>query len=153
MTDPVLVANENASVDCITKNLEKEQSTTYYNVLGIVPNINFPLVANWWTHFEFPVLIQPTKETRCRKNSQTVRSKIRLRWRCRFAFRMLTGSTKVGHCLYCSYFRYRERGGDATIAICFVGGTPPVYSRRHDLIVMSSWVPFLFFFKAQSTKV
>jgi len=57
MTDPVLVANENASVDCITKNLEKEQSTTYYNVLGIVPNINFPLVANWWTHFEFPVLM------------------------------------------------------------------------------------------------
>ena len=37
-----------------------------------------------------------------------------------------------------SYFRYRSRGSDATTAIGFVGGTPPVYSVRHDVIVMSS---------------
>jgi len=50
---------------------------------------------------------------------------------------------KVAHSLHLLSFRYRSRGRDATAAICFVGGTPPVYSPRHDLIVMSSYVPFL----------
>ena len=84
----------------------------------------------------------PTKETRCRENSQAVRSEIRPRWRRRFAFRALTGSAKVAHSLHLLSFRYRSRGRDATAAIGFVGGTPPVYSRRHDLTLMSSYVPF-----------
>jgi hypothetical protein len=84
--------------------------------------------------------ILPTKETRCRQNSQAVRSEIRPRWRRRFAFRALMGSAKVAHSLHLLSFRYRSRGRDATAAICFVGGTPPVYSARHDLILMSSRV-------------
>ena len=87
--------------------------------------------------------ILPTKETRCRENSQAMRSESWPRWRCRFAFQTLTGSAKVGRHLHASSFRYRSRGGDATTAISFVGGTPPVYSVRHDLILMSSRVDFL----------
>ena len=90
----------------------------------------------WWK-------ILPTKETRCCENSQAVRSESRLRWRHQFAFPTLTGSAKVGRRLHASSFCYRSRGGDATTAIGFVGGTPPVYSRRHDLILMSSYVLFL----------
>jgi hypothetical protein len=91
------------------------------------------------TFVEFPIIL-PTKETRCRQNSQAVRSEIRPRWRCRFVFQTLTGSAKVGRRLHGSSFRYRSRGRDATTVIGFVGGTPPVYSVRHDLILMSSWV-------------
>ena len=85
-------------------------------------------------------VILPTKETRCCKNSQAMWSESRPQWCCWFAFRMLMGSTKVGHHLHASSFHYRSRGGDATTAISFVGGTPPVYSVQHDLILMSSQV-------------
>ena len=84
--------------------------------------------------------ILPTKETRCHENSQAMRSKIQPRWHRRFAFQTLTGSAKVGRRLHGSSFRYHSRGSDATTAISFVGGTPPVYSVRHDLILMSSRV-------------
>ena len=53
---------------------------------------------------------------------------------------MMMGSAKVGHRLHDSSFRYRSRGSDATTALSFGGGTPPVYSVQHDVIVMSSWV-------------
>ena len=84
--------------------------------------------------------ILPTKEMWCWKNSQAVQSETWSRWPHWFMFWALTGSAKVGHCLHGSSFCYHSRGSDATTAIGFVGGTPPVYSVQHNVIVMSSWV-------------
>ena len=89
------------------------------------------------------MIILPTKEMRCHKNSKAVWSKIRLQWPCQFTFWALMGSAKVAHSLHHLSFCYCSRGGRCHCSHLLCWGTPPVYSLQHDLMIMSSHVPFL----------